>query len=72
MDEKTPIGAITTPIKGLELVTDVRVFDIYQGDRLGAGKKSVGVTLEITGDGSLTTDTINDVLKQATALAASA
>lgn len=43
----------------------VDVFDLYQGEYLPEGKKSIALTLTIVGDGTWTTDQINAVMNTA-------
>ena len=50
IDEKYSSGEIINLVKKVdkELIKDVKIFDIYQGDNISAGKKSIAfnVTLE--------------------------
>lgn len=46
-------------------VSEVRVFDLYQGENLGADKKSIALQIKIKGDGTMTTEQINEVLQKA-------
>ena len=46
-------------------VSEARVFDLYQGDNLGADKKSISLQIKIKWDGAMTTEEINAILKKA-------
>lgn len=47
VDEETPVGDIITTIKehGNEILEDVKLFDIYRGEQVEEGKKSVAIAL---------------------------
>ncbi|BDH62533.1 phenylalanyl-tRNA synthase subunit beta [Ureibacillus massiliensis 4400831 = CIP 108448 = CCUG 49529] len=47
LERTTPAGEIESIIRnaGTKLLKDVKVFDVYQGDKIEAGKKSVAFTL---------------------------
>jgi phenylalanyl-tRNA synthetase beta chain len=50
IDEKYSSGEIISLVKKInkELIKDVKIFDVYQGDNISSGKKSIAfnVTLE--------------------------
>ena len=49
-----------------DLITDATIFDIYKGDKLPSGKKSVAIHLTITQrDKTLSGDEINDIFTKA-------
>ena len=49
-----------------DYITDALIFDIYKGDKLPSGKKSVAIELTITQkDKTLTDDEINSIFKGA-------
>lgn len=56
---------VITTLERMKEIEEVRVFDLYQGANLGAGKKSVSVQIKIKGDGTMTTDAINSVMQSA-------
>ena len=47
VDEETPADKVEALIRqtGGKLLADVRLFDVYRGDRIGAGKKSLAYSL---------------------------
>lgn len=49
VDKETPIGELLLAAKqaNAQLLTDVQLFDVFEGDALGADKKSVALTLTI-------------------------
>ena len=58
-------GEITNIVKRVSGVQKVDVFDLYQWEYLPEGKKSIALTLTIVGDGSWTTEQINNVMNHA-------
>jgi phenylalanyl-tRNA synthetase beta chain len=49
VDEQTPAGEVVRPILGVDkqLITEARVFDVYQGQGVPAGKKSIAVEVTL-------------------------
>ena len=60
-----PFGPIVQTVEQLDHVAHADIFDLYQGQHLPEGKKSIALTLTIVGDGTWTSDQINEVLNQA-------
>lgn len=60
-----PFWSLVQVVESLDNVAHVEVFDLYQGEHLPEGKKSIALTLTIVGDGTWTSDQINEVLNQA-------
>jgi phenylalanyl-tRNA synthetase beta chain len=58
VDADTPAGEIETVIwqAGGDMLKDVRLFDIYQGEQIPAGKKSVAYSLTYQKEGETLTD----------------
>ena len=56
LDESIPAAQVENLIRqtGGELVTEVRLFDLYRGDQIGAGKKSLAYSLTYQADRTLT------------------
>jgi phenylalanyl-tRNA synthetase beta chain len=56
VDEGTPVGPLLATIReaGRPLVKSVRVFDLYRGDRIPAGTKSVAFSVRMGSDHTLT------------------
>ena len=65
VDHHQDFWGIIEAISKLSTIDEVRVFDLYQGENLGEGKKSISLQLKIKWDGSLTTAQINEVLQSA-------
>jgi phenylalanyl-tRNA synthetase beta chain len=67
IDEKYSSGEIISLVKKIdkELIKNVRIFDVYQGDNIASGKKSIAfnVTLEPK-DKTLTDKEIEEVSKK--------
>ena len=61
VDADTPVGPLLTTIRtaGGNLLRDVRVFDLYAGDRIEAGKKSVAFALRFGAEQTLTDKVID-------------
>ncbi len=45
LDEEVPASAVQAVIEGSGLVAAARVFDVYRGDQLPAGKKSIAFSI---------------------------
>ncbi len=58
-------GTIVMTLEKMKEIAAVKVFDLYQGENLGAGKKSISVQIKIKGDGTMTSDAINTVMQTA-------
>lgn len=58
VDEKTPVAEIEKVIKnsGTEILRSVELFDVYRGEQVGAGKKSVAYSLTYRHDDRTLTD----------------
>ena len=56
VDADAPVGPLLATIRaaGGDLLRDVRVFDLYAGDRIAAGKKSVAFALRFSAEQTLT------------------
>ncbi len=62
IDEGTPAAAVMASMRGAggELLEDVRVFDVYEGDQVGEGKKSVALRLRFRApDRTLSEEEVN-------------
>gem|GEM_PF-1205963 len=62
----TPVSwsVVTDAVSGIDAVHTVTVFDLYQGDKLPVGKKSIAFTMDIVGE-NMTTEQINAVMEKA-------
>ncbi|MGE3961354.1 MAG: phenylalanine--tRNA ligase subunit beta [Dehalococcoidia bacterium] len=45
VDAEVPAAALQAVLEGSPLVTSARVFDVFRGERLGAGKKSIAFSI---------------------------
>jgi phenylalanyl-tRNA synthetase beta chain len=60
VDDGVPAGALLAAIEQSRLVAAARVFDVYRGGQLGAGKKSVAFAIRYQApDRTLTTEDAN-------------
>ena len=64
IDTPLPWSVVTDAVMGVAWVTDLSVFDLYEWDKLGAGKKSIAFTISIQWE-NLTTEEINDIMANA-------
>jgi len=64
VDRDTAWSVVTDAVSAIDAVDAVSVFDLYQGDKLAAGKKSIALRMDIVWE-NMTTEQINDVMKQA-------
>jgi phenylalanyl-tRNA synthetase beta chain len=72
VDAGVPAETLLRAVKGAEreLVTDVGLFDVYQGPHLGAGKKSLAISVTLQPkDATLTDEQIETVAKKIIAAA---
>jgi len=62
-------GTVVDAVRNVEGICDVELLDLYKGDRLIAGTKSISLRLKIrgTGDGDITPEYTNSVLSTAIA-----
>ncbi len=56
VDDATPAGAIERAIESSSLVRNVEIFDVYTGDQVPAGKKSLAFAIEYQSDDHTLTD----------------
>ena len=73
MDEGVPAGEVLAAVRegAGALAESLRVFDVYTGDQVGPGKKSVAVALRLRApDRTLTTEETAAVREAALAAAA--
>jgi len=74
VDAHIPVGEIEAIIResGRPYLKQTQLFDIYSGDQVGAGRKSVAFALEfISADHTLTQEEVNGVMKNILARAKS-
>jgi len=70
VDEDVAAGEIVRAAAGVDktLITDVQVFDVYAGEHVGAGKKSVAIAVTLQPvDATLTDEQIDAVAQKITA-----
>lgn len=65
VDANASFGPLIEAIEKMTSIEEVKAFDLYQGENLGTDKKSISLQLKIKGDGSMTSDTINEILQSA-------
>lgn len=70
LDETVPYGDLDTTIRetGKPLIHDIAFFDVYRGEKLGRGKKSVAVALKLLSEEKTLTqpeieDTVSRIVK---------
>jgi len=67
VDEDVPVGEIEKAMgeKMGEVLRSIRLFDIYRGDKIGPGKKSVAFSLEILStQKTLTDEEVNEMISR--------
>ena len=72
VDSNKSFYAVITAVKKVPEVKDVEVFDVYAGKNLGEDKKSISIKIKLIGDGTMTTEQINDSMKKTITAAESA
>lgn len=65
MDIKQPMGEVLEAIrKSDKMISKVKVFDLYMGDKIELGKKSVAVRITLESDETLTEEVISSKIKR--------
>lgn len=67
VDESVPVGEVENAIKEKAgaVLKSIRLFDIYRGERIGEGKKSVAFSLEILSkEKTLTDEEVNELIQK--------
>lgn len=64
VDKHQSFESVLLPLKMMSEVKNVKVFDIYEGERIPEGKKSIAFAFTIQGDGTMTTDQINEIMNR--------
>ena len=65
LDETSDFSELLKRIQSLPDIKEMEVFDLYQGENLPAGKKSLSIKIKLVGDGTMTTEQINEVMNKA-------
>ncbi len=65
VDANKSFDGVISAVKNLPEVKEVEVFDVYAGKNLWEDKKSVSIKIKIVGDGTMTTEQINNILNKA-------
>ena len=65
VDADEDFWKVINTLEKMQDIHEVKVFDLYQGENLWDGKKSISVQIKIKGDGSLTTEGINKIMQDA-------
>ena len=65
VDADKDFGPVLEAVKAVNEVRDLEVFDVYQGKNLPEWKKSVAFRIKITGDWTMTSEHINEVMNKA-------
>ncbi|MDR2190704.1 MAG: hypothetical protein LBP53_06045 [Candidatus Peribacteria bacterium] len=65
VEEQSDFSELFKRIQSLSEIKEVEVFDLYQGENLPEGKKSISIKIKIVGEGNMTTEQINEVMQKA-------
>lgn len=65
VESNTSFEAIISAVKAVPEIQEVEVFDVYAGKNLGDDKKSVSIKIKLIGDGTMTTEQINEIMNKA-------
>ncbi len=65
LDANKNFDEVISAVKDIPEVKEVEVFDVYAGKNLWEERKSVSIKIKIVGDGTMTTEQINDILNKA-------
>lgn len=61
IDKDKPWSIVFDPISKLDNIANINVFDLYAWNKLPEWKKSVAFTFSIKGDGTMTSEQINEI-----------
>lgn len=64
VSKKLPIGEILTEIENMKrtLISNITVFDIYEGEKIGPEEKSIAIKLEFSANETLSDELVNQKL----------
>lgn len=65
VDANKDFEELLSAIKKVPEIKEIEVFDVYAGKNLGEDKKSVSIKIKFSGDWSMTTEQINEVMNKA-------
>ena len=65
VDSNKDFNDVIIAVESIPEVKNIEVFDIYAGKNLGEDKKSISIKIKIIGDGTMTTEAINEIMKKA-------
>ncbi len=63
IDKDKSWDTILDPIRKLDTISNIEIFDLYAGNKLPEGKKSIAFTFSIQGDGTMTSEQINTIIQ---------
>lgn len=70
VDLQSNLGNITSVVKErFPAITAIDLFDIYAGNTIPTGKKSISLRLTMLGDGTRTSEQFNTILQEVVTLA---
>jgi len=64
IDSKISFGVLLDAVESVNEVENLKVFDIYEWESLGVGKKSIAFKFDVIGEGNMTTEYINEVMNK--------
>jgi phenylalanyl-tRNA synthetase beta chain len=65
LDEQSDFSELFKRIEAIPEIKEVEVFDVYQGENLPAGKKSVSIKIKFVGDGNMSSEDISAIMEKA-------
>lgn len=70
VDFQNNLSVLTNQLRtALPAISDISLFDLYAGERIPTGKKSISLRLTIVGDGTWTSEQFNNVLQESLTIA---
>ncbi|HOG15375.1 MAG TPA: hypothetical protein PK674_02200, partial [Candidatus Absconditabacterales bacterium] len=63
IDQEKDFGEVLNIAKNVEGVADLEIFDLYKGNNLPEGKKSVAFKIKIKGE-NMQTENINEIMNK--------
>lgn len=69
IDHDKPRSSVLEPIKKMPAIGNIEVFDLYSGNKIPEGKKSIAFSFSLKGDGTMTSEQINEHVQKIVATA---
>jgi phenylalanyl-tRNA synthetase beta chain len=65
LDETSDFSELFKRVQSISEIKAVEVFDLYQGENLPVGKKSISIKIKIVGEGTMNSEEIGRIMEKA-------